>query len=393
LSPFYLGKKAYYKFYLLYCACSATATKTSILLIKMNNQTPYYKQVADRLFLFIMVAAFVILAQKLLLPIVFSILFAIILLPFNNFLERIKFPKALANLTAVIAGLVFLVALIYFFSLHISNFAKDLPTIKNNLQAHYNDVRHWLKHEFHLSTQSQAAIINNATKEVQSSGGSFLGQTFLSISSALLLIVLVTFYTFFILFYRHLIKKFFFAVFSRAKNQQVDAVLTKSKKIIQQYVTGLLIEMVIVATLNSIILLIIGIKYAVFFGILSGVLNIIPYIGIFSTIAFTVLVTLSTSANMGNVIWIVVGMGCVHLTDANFILPKVVGSKVKINALISFTCIVAGAEYIGIAGIFLALPVMAVLKIIFDSVDGLKAWGLLMGEEPEEEKPGKALHL
>jgi len=130
--------------------------------------------------------------------------------------------------------------------------------------------------------------------------------------------------------------------------------------------------MVIVATANSIVLLIIGVKYAIFFGVFAAILNIIPYAGIFSSIAFTVIVTLSTSSNMGNIVWIIIGMGCVHLADANFILPKVVGSKVRINALISFVGIVAGATYIGVSGIFLALPVIAVLKIIFERIDSLK---------------------
>jgi predicted PurR-regulated permease PerM len=352
----------------------------------MNNQVPYYKQFSDKLFLFILLVAFVLLAQKLLIPIVFSILFAIILLPFSNFLERLKFPRALANFTAITIGLIFIGSIIYFFSIQISSFIKDFPSIKRNLHNHYITIQNWLEHKLHVSTENQTVLINHATAEVKSSGGAYLGQTFLTISEALLLIVLVTFYTFFILYYRHLIKKFFFSIFTRAEDSVVNDVLMKSKKIIQQYVTGLLIEMLIVATANSIILLIIGIKYAVFFGILAAILNVIPYVGIFSTILFTVLVTLSTSSNMGNILWIIVGMGCVHLADANFILPKVVGSKVRVNALVSFVGIVAGAEYIGISGIFLALPVIAVLKIIFDTVDSLKPWGILMGEEEKIEK-------
>jgi predicted PurR-regulated permease PerM len=358
----------------------------------MNTPIPYYKQLGDKLFLFILIVVFIFLTQKLLIPIVFSILFAIILLPFNNLLERLKCPRALANAIAITVGLILIGSIIYFFSIQISGFIKDLPAIKKNMHEHYITAQNWIEKKLDVSTKSQSVIINNATAEVKNSGGSYIGETFLTISEALLLIVLVAFYTFFILYYRHLIKRFFFSVFSKAQTSQVNDVLTKSKKIIQKYVTGLLIEMVIVATANSIILLMIGIKYAIFLGILAGILNIIPYVGIYSSILFTALVTLSTSSNMGNIAWIIIGMGCVHLADANFILPKIVGSKVRVNALVSFIGIVSGAEYIGVSGIFLALPVIAVVKIIFDTVDSLKPWGILMGEEEREEKPVNRIH-
>ena len=139
--------------------------------------------------------------------------------------------------------------------------------------------------------------------------------------------------------------------------------------------------MLIVGAVNSIVLTIIGIKYAIFFGVFAAILNLIPYVGLFISIGFTVLITLTTSANMNSILWVIIGMEAVHFTDANFLMPKIVGAKVRINALISIIGVLIGATLMGIAGIFLALPAIAILKIIFDRVNGLEAWGMLLGDE------------
>jgi len=142
---------------------------------------------------------------------------------------------------------------------------------------------------------------------------------------------------------------------------------------------GLLIEIGIVAAANSIGLALLGIKYAIFFGVLAAVLNIIPYIGMFTATLFTVLITLSTSNNTSDVVWIVVIMYGIHIIDVNILMPKIVGSKVRINALISILGVVLGGALTGLSGLFLSVPAIALIKIICDQVDDLKPWGMLMG--------------
>jgi predicted PurR-regulated permease PerM len=346
-----------------------------------NIQLPYYIQLTVKLVMVFLIGFFVYVGQAIIIPIAFSVLLAILLLPFTNFLERHHFPKVLANLVSIIIALIFIGGIVYFLSSQISSFLRDIPSIKRNLNDHYIIIQNWIQRKIHISTESQSAMISNAAEKVKDSGSMYIGQTFLTITQSILFIILIMVYTFFILYYRHMIKNFFFALFKKAHTPKVDEVLVESKNIIQQYITGLLIEMVIVATVNSAVLLIIGIKYAIFFAVFAAILNLIPYVGLFISIGFTVLITLTTSANMNSILWVIIGMEAVHFSDANFLMPKVVGSKVKINALISIIGVLIGATLMGIAGIFLALPVIAILKIIFDRVDGLQAWGMLLGDE------------
>jgi predicted PurR-regulated permease PerM len=114
---------------------------------------------------------------------------------------------------------------------------------------------------------------------------------------------------------------------------------------------------------------------------MAAVLNIIPYIGMFIATLFTVLVTLTTSDNTSDVIWVVVVMYGIHILDVNILMPKIISSRLRINALISILGVIAGGALTGISGLFLSVPAVAMIKIICDQVDGLQPWGLLLGDD------------
>ncbi|MEP6711050.1 MAG: AI-2E family transporter, partial [Ferruginibacter sp.] len=320
----------------------------------------------------------------------FSILLSILLLPVTNFLHnKLRFPKSMASLSAVIFAISIIGGIIYFLSHQIASFLQDMPSIKSHLDEHYATLQHWIQQKFNLSEKQQSVMINNATANVKSSGSAVLGQTFFTITHIVFYIIIIAIYSFLILHYRHTIKKFFVTVFNKLHEPTVTEVLQESKGIVQKYMLGLIIEMGIVALANSTILLLIGVKYAIFLGIFSAILNIIPYVGILTGVAFSCLVTLTTSDHLSDIVWIIVGFEIVHFIDANFLMPRIVGSKVKINALITILGVVIGGTLIGLPGIFLALPIIAILKIIFDRIEDLKPWGMLMGDDTQSDPRGK----
>jgi len=194
-------------------------------------------------------------------------------------------------------------------------------------------------------------------------------------------LILMPIYTFLLLFYKDHIRKFLFVVFKQEYTPGVQNVISKTKLMIRSYMVGLLIEMGIVAAGNSIGLMLLGVKYAIFFGVLAAVLNLIPYIGMFTATLFTVLVTLTTTDNTGDIVWIVVIFYSIHIVDVNFLMPKIVASRLRINALISILGVVIGGTLTGVSGLFLSIPAIAFFKIVCDEVDELKPWGMLMGDE------------
>src|SRR5205814_1558235 len=85
--------------------------------------------------------------------------------------------------------------------------------------------------------------------------------------------------------------------------------------------------------------------------------------------------------NTGIIVWVIVVMYGIHIIDVNVLMPKIVGSKVRINALISILGVVIGGALTGLSGLFLSVPAVALIKIICDQVDDLKPWGMLLGDD------------
>jgi predicted PurR-regulated permease PerM len=195
------------------------------------------------------------------------------------------------------------------------------------------------------------------------------------------MVVLLPLYTFLIMYYRGLIRKFLIDIFSERHHSSVQEVMKESKTIVQGYMVGLLIEMAIVAALNAVGFLIIDIQYPIFLAVLVAILNMIPYVGM--------LITLTTSTNLQDIIWVGVILIVVQFIDNNLLMPYVVSSKVRINALVSIIGVLIGGALAGVSGMFLSIPGVAILKAIFDRVDGLQPWGMLMGDDLSMVNPRK----
>ena len=352
-------------------------------MINNFKTVSYPQRLSYQLLMILLIGIFIYLGHGVLVPIYFSILLAILLLPITSLLRRWYIPGTLANFIAVILALALIASVVYFLSSQMAGFFNDIPSIREHLATHITTLQNWVFQKLHISPAEQKVFIDNAREGVRNTGGQYIGQTFLTVSETVMLIVLVAIYSFLILCYRHLIRRFLFAVFSSQHKESLQHVLVESKQIIQKYMTGLIIEMAIVATCNSAVLLLIGIKYAIFLGVFAAVLNIIPYIGLIAGVLFTILVTLGYSSSINDIIWIIVGMEIIHFLDANFLMTKIVGSKVKINALMTIVGVVIGGTLIGLPGIFLALPTIAIMNVIFAQIDSLKPWSILLSDDRE----------
>jgi putative permease len=351
------------------------------------KQNPFYTKLAMVLISLIALFYIAVLGKSVLAPLVFALLFAVLLLPLANFLERrFRFPRSVASLLSVLLLVCSLAALLYLVGSQISNLADDWPQFKQQVFSSVNDIQRWISAKFHIRIRQQMTYVNNATSKLLETGGSVLGNVVLSFSSLLLTLVFILIDTFFLLYYRRLIIRFLVAVFREENAVIVYDIIAQVQSRIRQYILGLLLEMVIVATVCCLALWILGVKYAILLGLITGLFNIIPYIGILTALLLSTLVTFATAgaAKLLLVICTIVG---IHLIDSNVLLPVVVGSKVRINAFITVLGVIIGESVWGIAGTFLAIPIIAIAKIVFDRIEPLKPWGLLFGDEKDEKQP------
>lgn len=354
--------------------------------LKTFTNLPFYIKLACVLFSLFAIGYLVIIAKEILSPLIFSCLFSILLLPVAQFFEfKLRLPRSAASMLSVILLLSAIGGILYVIGSQISDLAKDWPQFQNQLAKSTDSLQDWISATFHMSERKQNNYLNTATTKIMASGTAVVGTTLLSLSSILLFLIFTFIYSFFFLLYRSLIKKFMESVFLKENKKLVHDIIEQVQYIIRKYIIGLLIEMAIVATAVSITFTILGIKYAILLGLITGLFNIIPYIGIFSALIISTLITFATATVASKAIWVIITLVVTHLIDSNVLLPIVVGSKVRINALITVLGVVIGEMIWGIPGMFLSIPVIAVLKIIFDRVESLQPWGIILGDEEKKQ--------
>ena len=348
-------------------------------LNKHNLKFPFYAR-----FAFIAIGAFAFVytlyvGQHIILPVIYATIIAILLNPLVNFLVRKKCNKTLAIIVAVVVAIFIIFCLFYFISIQISLFGDTYPKLKGKFNATSEHAIHWVSQHFNIEPIKIDAWIAKTESEAVNNIGSAISQTLSTIGSVLTIVVLLPVYLFMILFYRDLLLEFIKKLFNATHHITVFEILTNSKKIIQNYLIGLLVEAAIIATLNSIGLLCLGVDYAIILGITGALLNIIPYIGGVIAIALPMLIAYVTKESSSAAIFVLMLYLAIQFIDNHFIIPRVVASKVKINALISIIVVLAGGALWGIPGMFLSIPLTAIMKVVFDHIEPLKPWGFLLG--------------
>ena len=348
-----------------------------------RHTTPFYQRLSLVLISLTILTVGLFYGKGIILPILFAILLSMLLLPITNFFARKKFPKPLSIIVPLFLSIVTLGAVIYFLSTQVLNFLDDAPALRERITEVSASFQKWLTSSLNISVPKQNQYLKDTVENIKGEAPKIVGFTFLSITEMISYLVLLPIYTFLILYYRATIKVFFIRVFKNGDEDQVHEILSKSGTIAQQYITGLLIETTIVFTLNTIGFLILGIKYAIFLALLAALLNIIPYVGMLVANIMCMGITLITSENIRDALWVGIILAAVQFIDNNFGMPMIVGNKVRINALVTIIGVLIGGALCGIPGMFLAIPGLAVLKVIFDHVPDLQAWGLLLGDETE----------
>ena len=346
-----------------------------------ESRNTFAARVTIVLVMLLAIGYIVYIGSSIIIPFALAGLIAILLMPICVFLEKRKVPKAISALIALAVAIIFIGGILYFLSSQIASFLNDSEGIQKGLNQHLLNLQKWIRSTFGLSFKEQTEMIS----KMESAGQAGLGSTVSSLTDMLFTLSLLPICIFLFLYYRQLLKRFLVDIFKTTSKGKVAEVIQESRGVIQNYMQGLIIEMIIVAIINAAGFLILGIKYAIFLAVFSAVLNLLPYIGMLIASIFCALITLTTSPDIKDAILVVVVLIVVQFIDNNIIMPKVVGSKVKLNALLTIVAVLIGGALAGVAGMFLSIPGLAILKIIFDRVDELKPWGMLFGDET----PGK----
>ena len=322
---------------------------------------------------------FLIVARNLVIPFVFGILLLFLLRPISEFFER-WFSRIWSIVLTFIVALAPLVGSIYFFAVQSASIFQELPAINDKIRMGLEAAFTWVQDRLPPQVMSKEDWLQENLVNVVDNFFSLLSGGLYSSTALLTGLVLTVIYTFLLLLYRTSVKNFMIAQFGKPMQSNVRNTLEQIQKVSKQYFFGLLSVILILGILNSVGLLLIGIKYPFFWGFLAAFLAIIPYIGTTLGGFLPFLYALASTNTIWQPMAIIAMYAAIQQLEGNLITPKIVGGSVKINPLAAIISLFIGGTLWGLAGLILALPCVAILRILMDQVDYLKPYSLLLSD-------------
>ncbi|MFL5741204.1 MAG: AI-2E family transporter [Flavisolibacter sp.] len=326
--------------------------------------------------------------QAIILPLIYALILAILLNPLVNFLCGKGLNRVWAITITLLFAIIFLSVVIYFLGSESARFSETFPALQQKFNVMLKDGTDWVSDKFGIEHHKIDDWIEKMRTESINLSGSVIGKTLLTVTAVLTLVFLLPVYIFMFLFYKPLLLEFIARLFRKSNQDTVAEVLMETKRLIQSYLVGLAVEALIIAILNSVGLLILGIQYAFLLGIIGAIVNVIPWIGGLISIALPVIVALATKSP-AYALWVVAIYVVIQFVDNHFLIPKIVASRVKINALVSLVVVFVGGELWGVPGMFLSIPLTALIKVVFDRMESLEPFGFLLGDNMPP--PGKSV--
>ena len=334
--------------------------------------------------------------KPFLVPIAFAALLSMLLIPLSLKLQSWGFNKALSMVASVLLVVLFFGGILALLVWQVADMSQNASQIEQSITQKIEQVRQFITSSLGISQQKQQEIMQ---KQQQSSGGKLSAMISGALASAGTLLtnfLLVLVYMFLFMYFRNHLKQFVLKLVPKEDAAKTTRVIENSRKVAQKYISGLMLMIVGLWIMYSIGFAIAGVKNFLFFAILCGLLEIVPFVGNLLGNALTIIVTLAQGGSMNVVIGILITYALVQFIQSYILEPLVVGREVSINPVFTIVGIIAGEFIWGIPGMILAIPIMGMLKIIFDQVAPLKPYGFLLGEEEKKRqgvlakfKPGK----
>lgn len=343
---------------------------------------PFYARISILLVGFYVLISMLSFVQDIILPIIYAFLVAILISPLVNYLIRKGFNRGIAILVVLLVAMTLLTAFILWIGSQASLLGEAFPVLSAKFEELLKSLVSWTSDTFNIRVSKINRWITDAKSDIFANSGTAIGMTLTTVGGLLATIFLTPVYIFMLLFYKPHLIQFIHKLFGSSNGPKVSEILSETKSVVQSYLLGLLAEMAIVGTLNAAGLLILGIDYAILLGIGGAILNVIPYLGGLIAIAIFMIIALVTKAPV-YALYVLILYAIIQFIDNNFIVPKIVGSKVKLNALVCLVAVIAGGALWGIPGMFLSIPILAIVKLILDRIPELKPWGFILGDSTE----------
>ncbi len=342
---------------------------------------PGYLKALAILSLLIVIVYILIIGRSLLIPIMLGGYIAMLLIPVCNWMEKKKLPRIVSALISLLTSLAVIIGLILLVILQVRSFSRDLDDVSDRLNRYLAEIDQLATNTFGADLGIKNGINKTQLFELVESNSETVSNFLLSTIGSMSGVVLVPVFIFFMLIYRDHLGNFMAKFFQNIENDQVKEQIRNLRSVVQLYIIGLVKVMGILAILNTSVLYAIGVEHALFFGLFAALLNIIPYLGPFLGAILPFIFAFLTMDGLIYPLMVAISFSIIQLIESNYLTPKIVGSNVNLNALITFLGLLVGGAIWGVIGMILIIPFLAILKRIFELRDSTKPFAFLFGEE------------
>ena len=342
---------------------------------------PYIKAVYISLLIIIIIFVMV-MAKPILVPLLFSTYIAMLMTSFCNRLERWKLPRSLAAFVALLLISALIAALLYFIITQLQNFTDDFQSdVQDNLNKLVININQSVLDFCGLDLGMGLGFEMKKIIAFINSGNTNIRELVMMTLGTLSTMLLLPIFIFFLLIYRDHFAVFVTKVFQNQRNKILLEHIASLRKVIHAYLVGAGKVMLILGIVNTAVLFALGIKHAIFFGMLAGFLNIIPYVGPFIGATLPFFFALLTKDSLFYPFAIVAAFTLIQFAESSWLTPRITGANVNLNAFITFFGLLVGGAIWGIVGMILIIPTVAILKKLFELNPDLEPYAYLFGEE------------
>jgi len=318
-------------------------------------------------------------------PLTLGSLFAYLLYPVASYLEKHRVPRIFANILSILLGIAVVSGVFFFIYKQMGFFLEDLPALKITSSKNINLI---FKHLTQL-TGMETPQLKEQFKLFAGNLLSFSGENFKSTFGATFQTVfsvgIMPVYIFFLLFYRNKFHDFILMVVPEGKHAIAGKIIDEVNQLVIHYMTGVFIVVSILVILNSTGFIIIGMKHALLLGVMAAIMNFIPYYGTIIGYMFPLFIAVFTMDSPQYAFLVVAQFIIVQFTENNILTPNIVGAHVSINPFMIILAITFGGFIWGLPGMFIAVPMAAVLRVLGENLPELAPIGYLLGSEGMEE--------
>lgn len=318
-------------------------------------------------------------AKLILLPLAWAMFFALLILPVTQWLEKKKIPRSIAIISVLIITTTAIGFVLYVLSFQIIGLLREAPAVTGKLNDWILSLQTFGEKNLGITNEAIAQQISNSLSDMFNTSLVMLRNSLFSAFQTLTLLSVIPLYIFFMLYYRDL---FYDGFLELARNYRAKAsgIIRKINRVVQQYMAGLMAVTVIIGILFYITLSLLGINYALFFAVLLAVFNLVPYIGVIIASFAVILYTIATTDSLFYPVAVLIALWFIQLVENNLITPYILGSRVRLNPMAALIAIFIGGSIWGISGMILFIPLLGVLKVVFDEFEKLRPYALLLGD-------------